>query len=83
MPSTESDPPPYARARVVYDDTYRNRIYASPSIMSMAQVSHVLGFLEHHSPNTDGSFGICVAQGEGIFVSKVHFVSKTTHIDKL
>jgi len=76
MASRESAPPRYTRARVVHDDTYRNRVYQSPAIMSMAQVSHVLGYLERHSVDTDGSFGICVAQGEGIFVTKVRFASR-------
>ena len=70
MSSTaNSNPPPCVR--VVYDETYRGKSIEEPSILSMAQIPHLIGYLEHHSSDTDGSFGICVAGGNGIFVSKV------------
>jgi hypothetical protein len=39
--------------------------------MSLGSIPNLLGQLEHHSPQTDGSFGICTANGSGVFVSKV------------
>ena len=55
----------------IYDETFRAQHYDSPSIMSMGNVAHMIGYLEHHASATDGSFSICVAGGEGVFVSKV------------
>ena len=37
----------------------------------MANSPNLLGYLEHHSPTSDGSFSICIAGGIGSFVSKV------------
>lgn len=79
-----SKPPPYSASssnsspiqsdspvRVVYDETFRGKSYMQPSIMSMAAVPHIKAYLEHHSPDTDGTFTICIANGIGIFVSMV------------
>ena len=62
-------PPPYFRT--VYDETLRAITYTEPSIMSMGNNPNLLGQLEYHSPTTDDSFSICVAGGDGIFVSQV------------
>ena len=70
MSSTrDSNPPPYVR--IVYDETHRGKWYMQLSIASMAHLAHLLGYLEHHTPSTDGSFGVCIAGGTGVFVSKV------------
>ena len=37
--------------------------------MSMGAVVHLIAYLEHHEPTTDGSFGICIASGTGNFIS--------------
>ena len=65
----DSNPPPYVR--IVYDETHRGKWYMQLSIASRAHVAHLLGYLEHHTPSTDGSFGVCIASGTGVFVSKV------------
>ena len=69
MASTDTPPPPYFRT--VYDETLRSITYTEPSIMSMANNPNLLGQLEYHSPTSDGSFSICVAGGDGIFISQV------------
>jgi hypothetical protein len=38
--------------------------------MSMATRPNLVGHLEHHTPTTDGSFSICVANGQGVFISQ-------------
>ena len=45
--------------------------------MSMAHVPHFKAYLENHSSDTDGTFTICIANGDGIFVSKVLPLSVT------
>jgi hypothetical protein len=67
--SNGPSPPPYVR--VIYDETHRGKWYGQASIVSLANHPNFLGQLEHHSPDTDGSFSICVAQGQGIFVAQV------------
>ncbi|PPR01013.1 hypothetical protein CVT26_015614 [Gymnopilus dilepis] len=66
-------PPPYVRT--VYDETLRSKFYPLPSIDSIANACNLLGHLEHHSPSTDGSFSICVANGRGVFISKALYES--------
>ncbi|KIL54592.1 hypothetical protein M378DRAFT_1052863 [Amanita muscaria Koide BX008] len=66
---TSNDAPP-AYVHTVYDETYRAKSYRQPSITSMANRPNLLGQLEYHSAQTDGSFAICVASGEGVFVSQ-------------
>jgi hypothetical protein len=61
-------PPPYVRT--VYDETLRSKFYGSPSIDSIANRPNLIGHLQHHSPDTDGSFSICIAGGEGVFISQ-------------
>jgi hypothetical protein len=68
------NPPPYqanSSPRVVYDETHRGKWYMKPSIMSMAHIAHFKAYIEHHSPDTDGTFTFCISNGNGIFVSKV------------
>ncbi|KAM6497554.1 hypothetical protein JOM56_008027 [Amanita muscaria] len=65
---TSNDAPP-AYVHTVYDETYRAKSYIQPSIMSMGTRPNLLGQLEYHSAQTDGSFAICVSGGTGVFVS--------------
>lgn len=39
--------------------------------MSLADRATLIAYLEHHAPTTDGSFSVCIAGGNGVFVSKV------------
>src|SRR5271167_3207160 len=71
MATTPDSEPPEYTPRVVYDETHRGKWYAQLDITSMAQVPHIIAYLQHHSPDSDGSFAICIANGQGIFVSKV------------
>jgi hypothetical protein len=57
--------------RLVYDQTQREDAVENPAIMSMASRPSLLGQLENHSPETDGSFGVCISGGQGAFVSLV------------
>ncbi|PPQ87420.1 hypothetical protein CVT25_008116 [Psilocybe cyanescens] len=61
-------PPPYYRT--IYDETFRSVHYETPAIASMANLTNLVGQLEHHSPSTDGSFSICVANGRGVFITR-------------
>jgi hypothetical protein len=56
---------------VLYDETHRGKWYMDPQVNSMGSSPNLLGYLEHHAPNTDGSFGICLAGGNATLVSKV------------
>jgi len=38
--------------------------------MSVANHATLIGYLEHHATTTDGSFAMCIAGGNGVFVSK-------------
>jgi hypothetical protein len=62
---------PTASIPTFYDETFRSKQYVNPSIISVANNPTLLGFLESHAPTTDGSFSICIAGGQGVFVSKV------------
>ncbi|KAF4623911.1 hypothetical protein D9613_001418 [Agrocybe pediades] len=68
-------PPPPSYVHTLYDETFRSRTFQNPSIMSMANAPNLIGRLEYHSPTTDGSFSICIAGGEGAFVSKALYES--------
>lgn len=63
-----------AHVTTVYDETYRSKSYMKPSIMSMANNATLYGWLEHHSPTTDGSFSICIAGGNGVFISQASLI---------
>ncbi|KAF8987510.1 hypothetical protein BDQ17DRAFT_1374991 [Cyathus striatus] len=67
-PADAPPPPPYIQT--LYDETHRSKYYQEPRIMSMAHRPNLIGYLEHHAPTTDGSFSICVASGEGVFISE-------------
>ncbi|EDR14529.1 uncharacterized protein LACBIDRAFT_305211 [Laccaria bicolor S238N-H82] len=69
MAAPTSEAPP-AYARTVYDETHRGVWHMEPSIQSMANSVNLIGYLDHHSPDTDGSFGICLAGGVGNVVSQ-------------
>ncbi|KAF9459731.1 hypothetical protein BDZ94DRAFT_1324562 [Collybia nuda] len=73
MNTEEPSPPPYIP--VLYDETHRGRWTMAPEIASMGHLANLTGYLEHHAPTTDGSFGICVAGGEGHFVSQTLYES--------
>jgi hypothetical protein len=62
--------PPHS-VRIVYDDTHMGKSIDHPSIYSMGSRPSVLSYLEHHSPDSDGSFTICLSNGSGTFVSDV------------
>jgi len=74
MPSTQAETAPsYATSvATLYDETHRGKWagLAQPSIASMGNRANLIGFLEHHSNDTDGSFAICMAGGSGNFISK-------------
>jgi hypothetical protein len=57
--------------RLVYDQSQREIGVEYPAIMSMASRPSLRGRLENHSPDTDGSFGICISGGQGAFISMV------------
>ena len=54
--------------RLVYN---QRREIEHPSIMSMASRPSLRGRLENHSPETDGSFDICISGGQGAFINLV------------
>jgi roadblock/LC7 domain-containing protein len=70
-----SSEPPRAYIPTIYDETHRAIQYMDPSIRSMANRATLIAYLEHHAPTTDGSFAVCIAGGNGVFVSKVHNAS--------
>lgn len=77
IPNIGGEPsPPYIPT--VYDETFRAKHYMEPSIMSIANRATLLGYLDHHPPTTDGSFSICVAGGQGVFVSQVRMIHRAS-----
>ncbi|KAJ7768350.1 hypothetical protein B0H16DRAFT_1307798 [Mycena metata] len=58
------------RLRTVLDETHRSIHYMEPEIASMATRPNLLGYLEHHAPDTDGSFSVCIAGGHGVIISQ-------------
>ena len=81
MPDPTSEAPP-AYARTVFDETHRGVWHMEPSIQSMANRVNLIGYLDHYSPDTDGSFGICLAGGVGNVVSQVKgFQASWNHAD--
>lgn len=65
--------PPAYTVPVLYDETHRGRWAFEPCIASVGNLENLTGYLEHLAPTTDGSFSICVAGGEGNFVSQVSY----------
>jgi len=45
---------------VVHDETFHAKWYMDPQVNSMGNCPNQLGSLEHHGPDTDGSFAICI-----------------------
>ncbi|KAF8957766.1 hypothetical protein BDZ97DRAFT_1924275 [Flammula alnicola] len=41
----------------------------------MGNRPNLLGYLEHHAPTTDGSFSICFAGGDGVFIGEALYES--------
>ncbi|RDB23868.1 hypothetical protein Hypma_009203 [Hypsizygus marmoreus] len=69
-------PPPYSGPlRTVYDETHRGVWHPELSIDSLGNAANLLGYLENHSPTTDGSFSICFAGGSGVFISQALYNS--------
>lgn len=71
-------PPPYSETDTIptlYDDTHRGLWGFDYSVGTIGNSANLIGYLEHHDPQTDGSFGICVAGGNGVCVSKVCVVT--------
>jgi len=54
----------------LYDETFRGVAAHTFNVATVGDLANLIGHLEHHSPDTDGSFGICVAGGTGALVSK-------------
>ena len=65
--STETPP---AYTSTLHDDTHRGKWPWELSIASMGNRPNLVGYLEHHAATTDGSFSICMAGGNGVFVQK-------------
>lgn len=65
-------PPPYT-ARTVYDETHRAVNHDEPRIDSVANLSNLIGYFDHPTPASDGSFAICIAGGIGNFIKKVRY----------
>jgi len=60
-----------APIEVLHDETFHGKWYMEPQVYSMGNCPNLLGYLEHHGPDTDGSFKICVAGGNVTLVKKV------------
>jgi len=62
-----------APIHTVHGEKFYRTWYPRLSIISMAQVPHLTGHLEHHSSDTDGSFSICIVGREGDFIRSVAY----------
>jgi hypothetical protein len=67
--SSASGADPTPLFRTVYDETYQLKSFENPIIISLA--NRIPAHLKRHTPNTDGSFHISLAEGVGTFVGKV------------
>jgi len=56
---------------VLHDETFLEKWCMNPQVNSMANCPNLLGYLEHHGPDTDGRFAICLAGGNVTLVRKV------------
>ncbi|KAH8917154.1 hypothetical protein BT69DRAFT_1269361 [Atractiella rhizophila] len=54
---------------VLYDETFRGVSFPRLEILSLANRVCLHGKLLDHSAETDGSFGMCIANGQGNFMS--------------
>lgn len=67
----DNQPPPYQESiPTLYDETHRGIWHPKPAIMSQGAVVSLIAHLEHYPSTTDGSFAICIASGQGNFISK-------------
>lgn len=74
---TASSMSPPLVAPTIYDETFRGVRYHSPSIWAARYVLHMTGCLDEYPLSPNGSFGICVARGECVFIGKVFYTSQT------
>lgn len=54
----------------LYDETHRGIRHSSLEILSIGNSPALIAHLEHHEPTTDGSFAVCIAAGNGSFISQ-------------
>ncbi|KAK7049836.1 hypothetical protein VNI00_005266 [Paramarasmius palmivorus] len=66
----EQPPPSYNAVPTYYDETHHGKWYMTPEVASLGNAANLMGYLPHHSGDTDGSFAICLAGGNCTLVSK-------------
>ena len=54
----------------LYDETHRGISHITLKILSVGNSAALIADLEDHDSSTDGSFGVCIAAGEGNFISQ-------------
>lgn len=53
-----------------YDEAHRGIWHEAPEIPSLRTQTALNSHLEHHEITTDGSFGICIAGGAGVYIDR-------------
>ena len=59
-----------SRVPTLYDETHRGIEDTRLEILSWANEPTLIAYLEHYDPSTDGSFAVCIASGNGNFISQ-------------
>ena len=59
----------------LYEETHRGICHRGKwrsrlQILSLGNSPALIAYLEHHEPTTDGSFAVCIAAGNGNFISQ-------------
>lgn len=54
----------------LYHETHRGIWRSRLQILSLGNSPALIAYLEHHDPSTDGSFAVCIAAGNGNFISQ-------------
>ena len=59
----------------LHDEKHRGIWRSRLQILSLANSAALIAYLEHHDPSTDGGFAVCIAAGNGNFVSQKFYNS--------
>ena len=58
----------------LFDETHRHKSIQIVDVATMGNRPNLIGFIEHHSSTTDGSFAICLAGGSEVVIKKVRSI---------
>ena len=74
MPNSQATPTATNTTPTLFDETFRNKSIQIVDVATMGNRPNLIGFVEHHSSTTDGSFAICLAGGSEVVIKKVRSI---------